>query len=137
VDGERSNILSLKGEANSQSASLMGLEQPFNPNGEKVTYIAIGDDYVANRLVEKASKSAYLVVQASYESKLTEQADVVLPVSIWAEQEGHYINLDGRIRKAEKVIDRARERARQFGCADRTCQTNEIQLGCGLDENHP
>ena len=104
VDGERSNILSLKGEANSQSASLMGLEQPFNPNGEKVTYIAVGDDYVAKKLVEKAAKSPYLVVQASYESKLTEQADVVLPVSIWAEQEGHYINLDGRIRKTEKAV---------------------------------
>ena len=104
VDGERSNILSLKGEANSQSASLMGLEQPFNPNGEKVTYIAVGDDYVAKKLVEKAAKSPYLVVQASYKSKLTEQADVVLPVSIWAEQEGHYINLDGRIRKTEKAV---------------------------------
>ena len=104
VDGERSNILSLKGEANSQSASLLGLEQPFNPNGEKVTYIAVGDDYVAKKLVEKAAKSPYLVVQASYESKLTEQADVVLPVSIWAEQEGHYINLDGRIRKTEKAV---------------------------------
>jgi formate dehydrogenase major subunit len=104
VDGERSNILSLKGEANSQSASLMGLEQPFNPNGEKVTYIAVGDDYVAKKLVEKAAKSPYLVVQASYESKLTEQADVVLPVSIWAEQEGHYINLDGRMRKTEKAV---------------------------------
>ena len=44
------------------------------------------------------------MVQASYESKLTEQADVVLPVSIWSEQEGHYINLDGRMRKAEKAI---------------------------------
>jgi predicted molibdopterin-dependent oxidoreductase YjgC len=104
VDGERSNILSLKGEANSQSASLMGLEQPFNPNGEKVTYIAVGDDYVAKKLVEKAAKSPYLVVQASYESKLTEQADVVLPVSIWAEQGGHYINLDGRIHKTEKAV---------------------------------
>ena len=105
VDGERSNILSLKGEANSQSAALIGLDQPFNPNGEKVTYLAVGDDYVSKKLVEKTSKSAYLVVQASYESKLTEQADVVLPVSIWAEQEGHYINLDGRMRKAEKAIN--------------------------------
>jgi len=59
---------------------------------------------MAKKLVEKATKSQYLVVQASYESKLTEQADVVLPVSIWAEQEGHYINLDGRLRKVEKAI---------------------------------
>jgi len=105
VDGERSNILSLKGEANSQSASLLGLEQPFNLNGEKVAYLAIGDDYVSKKLVEKTSKSQYLVVQASYESELTQQADVILPVSIWAEQEGHYISLDGRMQKAEKAVN--------------------------------
>jgi formate dehydrogenase major subunit len=29
---------------------------------------------------------------------------VVLPVTLWSEQEGHYINLDGRLQKAEKVI---------------------------------
>ena len=30
--------------------------------------------------------------------------DVVLPVTVWSEQEGHYINLDGRVQKAEKVL---------------------------------
>jgi NADH dehydrogenase/NADH:ubiquinone oxidoreductase subunit G len=69
-------------------------------------YVAVGDDYVAKKsLVENAvSKAPYLVVQASYESKLTAQADVILPVTLWSEQEGHYINLDGRIRKTEKVL---------------------------------
>jgi len=45
------------------------------------------------------------VVQASYESNLTEKADVVLPVTIWSEQEGNYINLDGRMQKAEKAVN--------------------------------
>jgi NADH dehydrogenase/NADH:ubiquinone oxidoreductase subunit G len=42
--------------------------------------------------------------QACYESSLTEKADIVLPVTTWSEQEGHYINLDGRMQKAEKAI---------------------------------
>ncbi|MCL4269277.1 MAG: molybdopterin-dependent oxidoreductase [Anaerolineales bacterium] len=104
IDQERSSLLSIKGEANSLSAALMGLDQPFKLDGQKVTYVAVGDDYVSKYLVEKAAKSAYLVVQASYESKLTENADVVLPVSIWAEQEGHYVNLDGRAQKTAKAI---------------------------------
>jgi len=54
--------------------------------------------------VERLSKAHYLVVQASYESRLTEQADVVLPVTLWSEQEGIYINLDGRIQKTTKVL---------------------------------
>ena len=28
-----------------------------------------------------------------------------LPVTIWSEQEGHYVSMDGRVQKAEKVID--------------------------------
>ncbi len=104
VDSERNGLLSLKGESNSQTAALLGFDQAFAINGHKATYLAICDDYVSKSLVERASKSAYLVVQASYESKLTEKADVILPVTLWAEQEGHYINLDGRTRKAEKAI---------------------------------
>ena len=104
VDQERAGLLSIKGQSNSLTAALLGLDQVFNLNGQQAVYVALGDDGVSSSLVERLSKAPYLVVQASYESKLTEQADVVLPVAIWSEQEGHYINLDGRIQKAEKVI---------------------------------
>jgi len=103
-DQERLGLLSVKGQSNSLTAALLGLDQVFNLNGQKAVYVALGDDRVSPSLVERLSKAPYLVVQASYESKLTEQADVVLPVTIWSEQEGHYINLDGRVQKAEKVL---------------------------------
>jgi NADH dehydrogenase/NADH:ubiquinone oxidoreductase subunit G len=60
------------------------------------------------------------VVQACYESKLTEQADVILPVTIWAEQEGHYINLDGRTQQAQKAL------LPHEGVYDNTTVFNEI-----------
>ncbi|HSJ88268.1 MAG TPA: molybdopterin-dependent oxidoreductase, partial [Anaerolineales bacterium] len=104
VDNERAGLLSIKGEANSQTAALLGLDQVLELIGQKAVYVALGDDYISKSLVERVSKAPYLVVQASYESKLTEQADVVLPVTTWAEQEGHYISLDGRIQKAEKAL---------------------------------
>jgi predicted molibdopterin-dependent oxidoreductase YjgC len=104
VDSERAGLIALKGETNSLAAALLGLDQVFELNSQKAVYVALGDDYVSRSLVERVSKAPYLVVQASYESKLTAQADVVLPVTIWSEQEGHYINLDGRIQKAEKVV---------------------------------
>jgi len=31
-------------------------------------------------------------------------ADVVIPVEMWAETEGHYINIDGRLQKTSKVL---------------------------------
>ena len=104
VDDERAGFLSVKGEANSQAAALLGLDKVFELDGQKAVYAALGDDYVSRSLAERVSKAPYLVVQASYETKLTEGADVVLPVTIWAEQEGHYINLDGRVQIAEKAL---------------------------------
>jgi formate dehydrogenase major subunit len=104
VDGERFGLISVKGEANSLAASLLGLDSAFKLNGEKAVYVAIGDDYASRSLVERVSKAPYLVVQACYESELTEKADVVLPVTIWSEQEGHYINLDGRTQKSQRAV---------------------------------
>ncbi len=104
VDDERFGLISVKGEANSLTASLLGLDEAFKLNGEKAVYVALGDDYASKSLVERVSKAPYLVVQASYESSLTEKADIVLPVAIWSEQEGYYINLDGRVQKAEKAV---------------------------------
>ncbi|PWH14357.1 MAG: hypothetical protein DDG60_08015 [Anaerolineae bacterium] len=104
IDKERMGLLSVKGEANSQAAAQLGLDKPFSLNGQKAVYALIGDDYVSKYLVERLSKAPYLVVQTAYESKLTEVADVVLPVTIWSEQEGHYVSMDGRVQKAEKVI---------------------------------
>ena len=104
VDRERAGLLSIKGEANSLAAAQLGLDQIFELNAQQAVYVALGDDYVSRSLVERVSKAPYLVVQASYESELTELADVVLPVTAWAEQGGHYINLDGRVQKTEKVL---------------------------------
>jgi assimilatory nitrate reductase catalytic subunit len=41
----------------------------------------------------------FLVVQASYASAITESANVVLPAAIWAEETGHFINLEGAIQE--------------------------------------
>ena len=104
VDQERAGLLSVKGQSNSLLAALLGLDQAFKLNGQQAVYVAIGDDRASPSLVERLSKVPYLVVQGSYESKLTEQADIVLPVTVWSEQEGHYINLDGRVQKTEKAL---------------------------------
>lgn len=105
VDSERVGFLSLKGEANSTAAIQLQLNDQFVLNGQQAVYAALGDDYVSSSLVKRLEAVPFLVVQAAYESKLTEKADVVLPAAIWSEQAGHYVSMDGRIQKAEKVIE--------------------------------
>lgn len=53
---------------------------------------------------EGLEKLDFLVVSDMFETATTELADVVLPLSSWAEYEGDYINLEGRIQTAQKAI---------------------------------
>ncbi|HEY9087591.1 MAG TPA: molybdopterin-dependent oxidoreductase [Anaerolineaceae bacterium] len=97
-------VLGVKGAANSFAGALLGLEKPFQLNGHQAVFVALGDDEPSQRLVKKLTGAPFLAVQASYASQLTAQADVVLPVQNWAEQDGHYVNLDGHIQAAHKAI---------------------------------
>lgn len=102
--GINARIISFKGNANSLAASQYGLEQPFKINGHKAAFIGLGDEEPSQTLLQKVENSPYLVVQASYHSSLTAKADVVLPVTNWLEQEGHYVNADGKIQNANRTI---------------------------------
>jgi formate dehydrogenase major subunit len=104
LDEKQSRVLSLKGEANSLGAYLYGLDKPFQVNGHQAVYLAIGDDHVGQRLLERVKEAPFVIVQASYVSPLTELADVVLPSEMWAEQEGHYVNLEGRLQEIRRGL---------------------------------
>jgi formate dehydrogenase major subunit len=97
-------LLSVKGEANSLAAAQLHLDQPFALNGQQAVYVAVGDGHISKRLLARLEKAPFLAVQASYESALTGMADVVLPVTMWAEQSGHYVNLEGRLQEAHAAL---------------------------------
>jgi formate dehydrogenase major subunit len=98
-------LIGVKGEANSLAAAQYGLDRPFALNGHQAAYVAIGDEYVTDRLIQKIERAPFIVAQAAHESKLTALADVVLPVEMWAEQAGHYVNLEGRVQATAKVLN--------------------------------
>ena len=102
-------IISLKGSANSLAASQYHLDKIFELNGHQAAYIALGDDKPTQRLVQRLEKAPFLVVQASYTSQLTSMADVVLPVGLWTEQEGHYLNLDGHLQQSVRSLTPAED----------------------------
>lgn len=102
--GKDASMLSVKGKANSMAAAQLKLEAPFEANGHKAAYLALGDDDVSERMLKSFAGIPFLAVQASHASALTEKADVVLPVEMWAEAEGHYLNLDGRLQAAQRAL---------------------------------
>jgi formate dehydrogenase major subunit len=104
VDDKHSALISIKGKANSLASALMGLDKPFEVNKQQAVFLALGDDIPSQRMMQKLEKVPFLAVMASYTSPATAKADVVLPVEMWAEQDGHYLNLDGRLQEAHKVV---------------------------------
>lgn len=97
-------VISTKGQANSLIASVYGLDKVFSVNGHQAVYMALGDDKVSQRLVQRLAGAPFIAVQASHVSPVTELADVVLPVEMWAEQAGHFINLEGRVQLANRGL---------------------------------
>jgi len=97
-------ILSTKGYSNSVAASQYHLESTFKVDGHKAVYLVLGDKEPSQKLVQTLSKSEFIAVQASYVSQVTAMAAVVFPTTNWLEQDGHYVNLDGRIQKANAAL---------------------------------
>ncbi len=55
-------------------------------------------------VTDTLEKLDFLVVADLFETETTALADVVLPLSSWAEYAGRYVNLEGRIHAAERAI---------------------------------
>ncbi|HWQ45498.1 MAG TPA: molybdopterin-dependent oxidoreductase [Longilinea sp.] len=98
-------IISPKGSANSLTASQYGLDKPVVLSGHQAVFVALGDEEPAQHLLKQLAGVPFLAVQSSYISQLTGKADVVLPVTNWLEQDGHYVSLDGTIQEAHKAIN--------------------------------
>lgn len=98
--GAGKSLIGAREAANSLAAAQLGLDQPFKRNGHQAVIIALGDDTPSQRLIQQVEGVPFLAVQSSYASRLTAMADVVLPVEMWAETSGHYLNLDGRLQES-------------------------------------
>lgn len=103
--GTPAAMISVKGKANSLGADQLKLDQPFHLDGRKAAYIVLGDDSLSKRQLRALQGVPLLIVQAAYQSKLTEIADVVFPVSTWSETAGHYLNLEGRLQQTQQILE--------------------------------
>lgn len=97
-------LISLKGDANALAAVQLDLAEPPRTTAYEVAYVALGDEVPCEALVAAMEDVPFLIVQASRESKLTARADVVLPVYTWAEESGHYLNLEGRLQETHPCL---------------------------------
>jgi len=104
AENYKAKVIGLKGEANGLTASLLGLDQELYLKDHQVVYVALGDQEPSQQLIKTLEKAPFLIVQASYVSPLTARADIVLPVENWAEVEGHYLNLEGKLLESHRAL---------------------------------
>jgi len=102
--GDRLRVISLKPGANSRGAWELGLAKGIKQDKPKGLYLLLADEPVDEELLSWLEGIDFLVVQASYHSPATSMADVVLPSPIWAEREGKYVSMDGRVLQLKQVL---------------------------------
>ncbi|MCA9778693.1 MAG: NADH-quinone oxidoreductase subunit NuoG [Candidatus Eremiobacteraeota bacterium] len=74
--------------------------QELAGNGKGVV-VAVGCDPLST---EGSKKPAFLVVAATHSNASTEKADVVLPLSTWAESNGVFVSTDGTVQFSRQAI---------------------------------
>jgi predicted molibdopterin-dependent oxidoreductase YjgC len=60
---------------------------------------------VGSTTLPKTKKTEFLVIQSSFLDENSKNADVLLPATTFAETEGVYVNVEGRIQMSKRVID--------------------------------
>lgn len=124
-------IISVKGSANSLAASQLKLDHNLDLKSSKAVFIIAGDDEVSQKFVKHIEKVPFKVVQATYASTLTAMADVVFPSTNWLEQDGHYVNFEGRVQEARRAITPAED----MMSAGETLGALATKLGFSLDNS--
>ena len=94
-----------------QGLGLMEMIEGAHSGAVKALYVMgenIAFNIPDNKYVKEAlSKLELLVVQDIFPNETTQLAHVVLPAASWAEKEGSYTNLEGRMQHVRKAIDSA------------------------------
>lgn len=99
-------FVALQPGVNTYAAAAFGLANGFRPSTVRVLYAFLGEqDRGGEDLLKHVDKDAFIAVQASFISPLTEQADVVLPTAIWSERTGSLTNTEGLVLKANKAVE--------------------------------
>ena len=128
-------FIALEPGVNTRAAVAFGFENGFKPSAVKLLYLLLGEesgDGMDAR--KKAGENAFVVVQASFVSPLTAQADVVLPVAIWSERSGSLTNTLGRVQKVNQAVEPKGEAKPDWEILSLLANKLGKKLGASLDE---
>jgi len=90
---------------NTLTAATLALNGKLNAGACDTLFIAAGEENgTMEAVMQKAAPKAFVIVQASYGSALTDRADLVLPMATWLERSGTFTNTEGTIQRAHAAL---------------------------------
>ncbi len=99
------SFIPLEPGVNTRAAAALGFKPASLPTNVEALLLLLGEETPgAPPTGSRTANEVFTVVQASYVSPWTEQADVVLPMATWAERSGHLTNTEGRIQTVNAAI---------------------------------
>ena len=131
----KASFVAIEPGVNTRAAVAFGFNNGFKASAAKVLYALLGEQGLGSEDVLKdVDKKAFIVVQASYVSPLTDKADVVLPTAIWSEQAGSLTNTEGRVQKVSKAVEPKGEAKPDWEILSLLASKLGKKLGTSLDE---
>ncbi len=101
----RARFLALQPGVNTLTASALGVNAPFDPAGCDTLFIIAGEENgTMDALAAGIDPRAFVIVQTSYDSPLTDRADLVLPMASWLERSGTLTNTEGVLVRAHAAL---------------------------------
>ena len=88
---------------NAVAAARLGAGRVRDLGEAKAAFVSLADAE-AEALTEALASVPFLIVHATYESALTQRADVVLPAPSWAEKAGSFLAADGTRRDVAPLV---------------------------------
>lgn len=107
----RWRLMELAMGANSLGGRLMGDSEldmaSLDPHTADVAFVVLGDDDQAwaRDWIDKLRAISYVVVLTAREHPALDAAHVVVPTASWAERQGTYVNLEGRVQKGRRLME--------------------------------
>lgn len=101
----KASVHATKGAINSMGAAQLDMDNDIDFSGAEVVLLAAADENFTQQFMKKFDKVPFLVILSSYVSPLTAAAGAVLPIMNWLEQDGHFLNMDGRVLAANAALE--------------------------------
>ncbi|MCU0538956.1 MAG: molybdopterin-dependent oxidoreductase [Desulfobacterales bacterium] len=128
----RARFLALHPGVNTLTATALGASGPLDPAGCDTLFIISGEENgTMDALASTVAPRTFVIVQASYESPLTERADLVLPMAGWLERSGTLTNTEGVLVRAHAALPPSGRSRPDWDILGRLAETLGMEAGAG------